>query len=57
LPVDEHRAAPALALRAAAVLRRASTEAVAQHLEQGRAVVGDLDLPPVDLELECQLKD
>ena len=32
--VDQHRAAPALALRAAAVLGRAQPELVAQHLEQ-----------------------
>ena len=50
--VDEHRAAAALALRAAPVLRRAQAEVLAQHLEQRRAVVGHLDLPAVDLELE-----
>src|SRR5439155_24826298 len=49
-PVDQHRAAPALALRAAAVLGRAEAEAVAQHLEERGAVVLDLDGPPVHHE-------
>ena len=52
LAVDQHRAAPALPLRAAPVLGRAQPEVLAQHLEQGRAPVGDLDLPAVDLELQ-----
>ena len=40
--VDPHRAAAALALGAAAVLDRADAQLLAQHVEQGRAVV---DLP------------
>ncbi|MEZ5145380.1 MAG: hypothetical protein R2726_23145 [Acidimicrobiales bacterium] len=48
--VDEHRAAAALALRAAAVLRRPATQPVAQHLEQGRAIVDDGDLVAVNDE-------
>ena len=52
LSVDEHRAAPALALGAAAVLRRAQPEVLAQHLQQRDAAVGHLDLVTIDLELE-----
>ena len=48
--VDPDRAAPALALRAAAVLGRAHTEAIAQNLEQGGVVGLDLDVTPVEGE-------
>ena len=41
--VDQHRAAPALALRAAAVLGAADAQLVAQGPQQGAAVVGHLD--------------
>ena len=51
--VDEHRAAAALALRAAPVLRRPDAEPVAQHLEQRAAVVGDLDGPAVHPKLQA----
>ena len=50
--VDEHRAAAALTLRRAPVLRRDDAEALAQHREQrlaGRGV--DLDLLAVAREL------
>ncbi len=49
-PVDPHRAASALALGAAPVLERPEPEFLAQDLEQGRAVVGDLDVGAVDAE-------
>ena len=45
--VDQHRAAAALALGAAAVLDRAHAEPVAQHVQQGGAVVRHLDPSPV----------
>ena len=50
--VDQHRAAPALALRAAAVLDRADPELVAQRAEQRTARVADLDLDAVDRQLD-----
>src|SRR5581483_1865746 len=50
--VDEHRAATALPLRAAPVLRSAHAETVAQHLQQRRAVVDDLHGAAVDVEAE-----
>ena len=56
LAVDQHRAAAALALRAAAVLGRARAEPVAQDLEQRRAVVGDLDRAAVEAERSGQEK-
>ena len=43
LAVDEHGAAPALALRRAAVLRRRDPEALAQHRQQ-RLARRDLDV-------------
>ncbi len=52
LPVHQDRAAPALPLRAAAVLGRAQTQVLAEDLEQGHAPIGHLDLPAVHLELE-----
>ena len=48
--VDEHGAAAALALRAAPILHAAQPETVAQHLEERRAVLGNLDLAAVDLQ-------
>ena len=51
LPVDQHRAATALALGAAAVLRGPQPERRSQHVEQRSAVVVDLDLVAVDLHL------
>ncbi len=48
--VDPDRAAAALALGAAAVLHRAEPEPLAQQVEQGRAVVGRLDVRAVDAE-------
>src|SRR5690606_14961433 len=56
LPVDQDRAATALALRAAPVLGRAQAQLVPQDVEERRPVVGDLDRPPVDVELD-QLND
>jgi hypothetical protein len=43
LTVDQQRAAPALALGAAAVLDRAKAEAITQYLKQRRPVVGNDD--------------
>ena len=51
--VDQHGAAAALALWAAAVEDRLDAEAVAQHAEQGVSVVGNFDGAAVDSELEC----
>ena len=48
--VDEHRAAAALALRAAAILDRARAEAIAQDLEEGGVSVRDLDVTTVEAE-------
>ena len=48
--VHPDRAAAALALGAAAVLDRPEPELLAQHVEQERAVVGDLDVGAVDAE-------
>ena len=45
--VDQHRAAAALALRAAAVLHRAHAEPLPQHVEQRPPVVGHLRRVPV----------
>jgi hypothetical protein len=53
--VDPDRAAPALTLRAAAILRRAHAEAIAQNVEQGSVVSLDLDVAPVEGEAN-QLK-
>ena len=50
LAVDEDRAAAALALGAAAVLRRAHAEALAQDVEERAAVVEHLDAPAVEGE-------
>jgi len=50
--VDQDRAAPALSLRAAAVLGTLEAEAIAENLEQGGAVVGNL----VDGTVDGQLK-
>ena len=50
LTVDEHRAAAALPLRAAPVLRAPSAQLVAQGSEQRTAVVAHLDRRPVDDE-------
>jgi len=55
--VDQHRAAPALALRAAAVLRRAIAQVLAQDVEQGPPVVDDVDLAAVELELDRHRDD
>ena len=67
--VDPHRAAPALALRAAAVLGGPEAEPVAQHLEKRGAVVVHRDDAAVDREPDlvgapfgargfgCQLKE
>ena len=48
--VDPHGATTALALRAAAVLRRAQVQALAQHVEQRLVVLGHLDVDAVDAE-------
>src|SRR5205823_5317369 len=56
LAVDEHRAAPALALGAASVLGREVPEAVAERLEQRDVLVLDLHLDPVDRELQCHVR-
>ncbi len=53
--VDEHRAAAALTLRAAPVLRGAQPEPVAQHAEQRRAVVGHRHRAAVDGEGDRRL--
>ena len=50
MAVDPDRAAPALALRAAAVLGGARAEAIAQDLEERRVVRLDLDVPAVEAE-------
>ena len=60
--VHPDRAAPALALGAAAVLDRADVQLVAEDLEQRRSVVGHLDVGAVDAELDitgsaAQLKE
>ena len=52
--VDQHRAAAALALGAAAVLGRPQAQAVPQDLQQGGPVVGHLDLGAVHLELQAR---
>ena len=53
--VDEHGAAAALPLGAAAVLGGADSEPVAQHLEKGSAVVDDLDGTAVEGEGQRQV--
>ncbi|MDZ7734443.1 MAG: hypothetical protein U5R31_16460 [Acidimicrobiia bacterium] len=52
LAVDEDRATPALALGTTAVLDRHDPQLLAQHVEQGQAVVGDPDEPSVDAQLD-----
>ncbi len=52
LAVDQHRAAAALALGAAAVLGRANAQVLAQDVEQAHAAVGHLHLPTVDHQLQ-----
>jgi hypothetical protein len=48
--VDEHRAAAALTLGAAAVLHRGAAELLTQHVEQRRGAVRRLDLDAVEPE-------
>ena len=48
--VDPDRATPALALGAAPVFGRAATQTLSQDLEKRCAVVGDLDVDPVDTQ-------
>jgi hypothetical protein len=48
--IHPDRAAPALALGAAAILDRVDGELVAENVEQGRPVVSDLDVGAVDPE-------
>src|SRR4051794_5176758 len=55
--VDQHRAAPALALGTAPILRRARAEAVAKYLEKRGVLVLDGDLLAVEGELEGQLAE
>jgi hypothetical protein len=50
LPVDQHGAAAALALGAAAVLRRADAEPLPQDVEEAAALVEHLDVTAVDDE-------
>src|SRR5213078_1958698 len=56
-PVDQHRAAAALTLGAAAVLGRARAEAVAKDFQKRGVVVLDGDLATVEGELQRQLAE
>ncbi len=53
--VHPDRAAPALALGAAAVLYRAESELLTEDIEKRRSVVGHLDIGAVDTEPDQRL--